>query len=357
VDPGYRAEQVVSAEIFTNFSRYPNLDAQLRFYLPLLERLQGTPGVVSAAVTNAVPLVTIQPGNLPFQIEGRAVDNPDARPSADGRIVSADYFKTLGVPLIQGRFFTEGDGREAPPVVVINQSMVRFWEGKDPIGSRLSTDNGRTWSTVVGVAGDVKQFGLDRDSVAQVYVPLRQTAQGLGGRLLVRTAGGLGSAAQIIKNAVRSIDPDMPIKNLRTLEEVRGEYLATPRLTAALLTLFAGLALLVTMAGLSGVIGTSVAQRTQEFGLRMALGAKRGSVLRMILGQGMRLVAAGLLLGVGASYAFTRALSSYLFGTGAMDPAALGAVLLTFMIAGILACLGPALRATAVDPLVALRTE
>ncbi len=357
VNPGYRAEQVTSAEIFTNFSRYPNLDTQLRFYLPLLERLQGTPGVVSAAVTNAVPLVTIQPGNLPFQIEGRVVDNPDARPSADGRIVSADYFKTLGIPLIQGRFFTEGDGREAPSVVVINQSMVRFWEGKDPIGSRLSTDNGQTWSTVIGVAGDVKQFGLDRDSVAQVYVPLRQTTQGLGGRLLVRTTGDLGSAAQLIKNAVRSIDPDMPIKNVRTLEEVRSDYLATPRLTAALLTLFAGLALLVTMAGLSGVIGTSVAQRTQEFGLRMALGARRERVLGMILGQGMRLVAAGLAIGVLASYAFTRALSSYLFGTEALDPAALGAVLLTFMVAGVLACLGPALRATAVDPLVALRTE
>ncbi|MBX7185063.1 MAG: ABC transporter permease [Vicinamibacteria bacterium] len=357
VDPGYRADQVTSADIFTNFSRYPNLDTQLRMYLPVLERLEGTPGVVSAAVTNAVPLSTLQPAALPFQIEGRVIENPDARPTADGRIVSAGYFKTLGIPLIQGRFFEESDGREAPPVVVINRSMMRYWEGRDPIGSRLSTDNGQTWSTVVGIAGDVKQFGLDRESVAQVYVPLRQTTQGLAGRVLVRTSGDPGSAARIIREAVRSIDPDMPITNLRTLEEIRSEYLATPRLTAVLLTLFAGLALLVTMAGLAGVIGTSVSQRTQEFGLRMALGARRHSVLGMVVKQGLRLVVIGLSLGVALSYTFTRSLSSYLFDTRATDPAALAAVLLTFVAAGVLACLGPALRATSVDPLIALRAE
>ena len=357
VDPGYRTDQVTSAEIFTNFSRYPNLDTQLRMYLPLLERLRGAPGVVSAAITNAVPLSTLQPGNVPFQIEGRVVDNPEARPVADGRIVSADYFKTLGIPLIQGRFFAESDGRDAPAVVVINQSMVRYWEGKDPIGSRISTDNGQTWTTVVGIARDVKQFGLDRDPVAQVYVPLRQTPQGLAGRLLVRATGDPGSAAQLIKNAVRSIDPDMPITNLRTLEEIRTEYLATPRLTAVLLSLFAGLALLVTMAGLSGVIGTSVSQRTQEFGLRMALGARRQSVLHMVVRQGLSLVLIGLSMGAVASYAFTSSLSSYLFDTRVMDPVAIAAVLLTFVVAGVLACLGPALRATNVDPLIALRAE
>jgi putative ABC transport system permease protein len=178
VDPGYRSDQVTSAEIFTNFSRYPNLDTQLRMYLPLLERLQGASGVISAAITNAVPLSTLQPGNVFFQIEGRLIDNPEARPVADSRIVSSDYFKTLGIPLLQGRSFAESDGRDAPAVVVINKSMMRYWEGKDPIGSRISTDNGQTWTTVVGIAGDVKQFGLDRETVAQVHVPLRQTSRG-----------------------------------------------------------------------------------------------------------------------------------------------------------------------------------
>jgi putative ABC transport system permease protein len=357
VDPGYRADQVISAEIFTNFSRYPDVNSQRRLYLPVLERLQGSPGVISAAITNAVPLSTLQPGNIPFQIEGRTVDNPDRRPTADSRIVSANYFKTLGIPLVQGRVFTESDAPETPLVVVVNQSMVRYWEGADPLGSRISTDNGQTWNTVVGIVGDVRQFGLDKDGVAQVYVPLRQTSQGLAGRVLVRTSGASSAAGQLIKNVVRSIDPDMPITNIRTLEEIRSEFLATPRLTALLLTLFAGLALLVTMAGLGGVIGTSVSQRTQEFGLRMALGARRDSVLLMVVRQGLTLVLIGLVTGVAASYAFTRALSGYLFETQVMDPAAIMVVLFTFVAAGVLACLGPALRATTVDPLIALRAE
>jgi ABC-type antimicrobial peptide transport system permease subunit len=161
----------------------------------------------------------------------------------------------------------------------------------------------------------------------------------------------------LIKNAVRALDPDMPIKNIRTLGDIREDYLATPRLTAALLAIFAGLALLVSMAGLGGVIGTSVSQRTQEFGLRMALGATRKSVLRMVVQQGLKLVISGLLLGVVASYAFTNLLSGYLFDTQVTDPVTVASVLLTFVVAGVLACLGPALRATTVDPLVALRTE
>jgi putative ABC transport system permease protein len=357
VDPGYRADQVMSAEIFTNFSRYPDVNAQRRLYLPLLERISGSPGVISAAITNAVPLSTLQPGNIPFQIEGRVVDDPNRRPTVDGRIVSVEYFKTLGIPLVQGRLFAESDAPETPQVIVINQSMVRHWEGADPIGSRISTDNGQTWATVVGIVGDVKQFGLERDAVAQAYLPLRQTTQGLGGRLLVRTSGSEAAAFQLIKSAVRSLDPDMPITNMRTLDDIRSDYLATPKLTALLLTLFAGLALLVTMAGLGGVIGTSVSQRTQEFGLRMALGAPRGSVLGMIVKQGLNLVLIGLAVGVLASYAFSRVLSSYLFDTHVMDPVAVGVVLATFVAAGVLACLGPAVRATSVDPLIALRTE
>ena len=357
VDAGYRADHVVTAEVFTNFSRYPDVDAQRRFYLPFLERLQGAPGVVSAAITNAVPLSASQPARIPFEIEGLAIDNPEKRPTVDARIVSPDYFKTLGIPILRGRVFTESDARETTPVVLINSSMVRYWEGRDPLGSRISTDRGQTWSTVTGVVGDVRQFGLDRDAVAQVYTPLRQTAQGLGGRVLVRTTSDTGSVAPLIKEAARAIDPDMPLTGIRTLEDLRDDSLAAPRLTAVLLTLFAALALVVTMAGLAGVIATSVSQRTQEFGLRMAMGATRGSVLRMVVGQGLGLVIVGLSLGVISSYAFTGVLSGYLYDTHVTDPVAIVIVLLTFVASGVLACLGPALRATAVDPLVALRAD
>ncbi len=357
VDPGYRADRVMSAELFTNFSKYPNVDTQRRFYLPLIERLQSQPGVIAVAVTNAVPLSASQPGSAPFRIEGRADDNPERRPTADLRIVSSDFFKTIGVPLVAGRTFAESDAENAPAVVVINRTMTRYWDPSDPIGSRISLDSGQTWSTIVGVVGDVKQFGLDRDAVAQVYTPLRQTTVGLGGLVLVRANGDEASTARTIRDAAWAIDPNMPVQNVRTLDEIRDRYLATPRLTAVLLTLFATLALLVTMAGVTGVIATSVSQRTQEFGVRMALGASRATVLQMVIRQGLALVCGGLLVGILAAVAVTRVLSSYLFDTRPTDPLTLLLVGAALVGAGAVACLGPAWRATTVDPMLALRSE
>ncbi len=357
VDPGYRADRVMSAELFTNFSKYPNVDTQRRFYLPLIERLQAQPGVISVAVTNAVPLRAAQPGNVPFQIEGHSDDNPERRPAADARIVSSDFFKTLGVPLVAGRTFTEADAESSAPVVVINKTMARYWDRNDPIGSRVSLDGGQHWATVVGIVGDVKQFGLDREVVPQIYTPLRQTTVGLGGLVLVRTNGDEAAAPRAIRDAAWAIDPDMPVQNLRTLDEIRDRYLATPRLTALLLTIFAGLALLVTMAGVTGVIATSVSQRTQEFGVRMALGASRATVLQMVVRQGLTLVLCGMVIGVAGAAATTRVLTGYLFDTAPTDPTTFAAVSAAFVIAGIAACVGPAWRATTVDPMLALRTE
>jgi predicted permease len=357
VDPGYRADSVMSAELFTNFSRYPNIDTQRRFYLPLIERLRAQPGVVSVAVTNAVPLRASQPGAAPFQIEGTVEEVPERRPTADARIVSADFFKTIGIPTVEGRTFTDGDGEDAPRVVVINRAMRRYWDKRDPIGSRISLDNGQTWATVVGIVGDVKQLGLDRDVVAQVYTPLRQTTVGLAGLVLVRGNLDAAAAARSIRDAAWAIDPNMPVQNVRTLDEIRERYLATPKLTAVLLTVFAALALLVTMAGVTGVIATSVSQRTQEFGVRMALGASRRSVLRMVVGQGLALVAVGLCLGVAASAGASRVLASLLFETSPIDPLTIAVVCAAFIVAGVAACLGPAWRATNVDPMLALRAE
>ena len=356
VDPGYRAERVLSAEAFTNFSKYPDTASQLRFYEPVLQRLRTEPGVVSVAVTNAVPLSASTPNNTPFEIEGRKTDNPDARPSADVRVVTPGYFETLGIPLVQGRALNDLDGRESPAVAIINKAMTRFWDKGDPVGSRVSFDNGQTWAAVVGVVGDVKQFGLDQASTAQVYTPLSQS-QGLAGRFLVRTSGDPVGAAKMIREDVHAIDPNMPVENIRTLDELRARYLATPKLTATLLTVFAGLALLVTMSGITGVIATSVSQRRQEFGVRMALGASRDRVLGLVVRQGLALVAAGLVIGVAASIALTRILSSYLFDTTPADPVTFAAVGLLFVLAGTLACLGPAWRATRVDPMLALRAD
>jgi putative ABC transport system permease protein len=357
VNPGYSGESVMTAEVFGNFTKYPDAETQRRLYVSLLERLQGAPGVTGAAVTNAVPMDAIQPGQTRFQIRERTYSSVDEQPTTDVRIASPGYFTTLNVPLLRGRVFTELDHEEAAPVIVVNETLARReWGGRDPIGSEVSANNGRTWATVIGVVADVRTFGLNREAVPQVYIPLRQSG-GLAGRVMVRMNGTPAQAAALIRETVRSVDPDLPVENVRTLDEIRERYLATPRLTATLLTVFAALALLVTVTGITGVIAQSVSQRTQEFGLRMALGATQMSVLRMVLRQGLLLVAAGLAIGIAASVAFARVLQAYLYATAPSDPMTLIAVALALVIAGTLACLGPAWRATTADPMLALRAE
>lgn len=357
VDPGYRAESVMSAEVFGNFTKYPDPPSLRRLYVSLLERLESTPGVTAAAVTNGIPLAGLQPGQTRFQVQGRIYNSPEERPTADVRVASPRFFDAIGVPLRQGRAFTELDHENAPQVVIINEALARReWEGRNPLGAEVSADNGQTWLTVVGIVGDVKTFGLDQDAVAQIYRPLRQSG-GIAGRVLVRMNGDATQATAIIRDAVHAIDVDLPIENVRTLDEIRDRYLATPRLTAMLLSVFAALALLVTVTGITGVIAQSVSQRTQEFGLRMALGASQNSVLAMVVGQGLTLVGAGLVIGIAASFAMARVLQSYLYQTTPSDPLTLVGVALAFVIAGTLACLGPAWRATTVDPMLALRAD
>ncbi len=356
VDAGYRSDRVLSAEVFGNFTRYQDADDFIRLYTPMLTTLGQQPGVVSASVASAVPL-TAQPMLSPFQIEGVAGVEAERLPTADLMIVSDRYFDALEVPLRRGRKFQESDTKESHPVVVISEAMARYWTGRDPIGSRISYDKGESWWTVVGVVGDVRQFGLDRDRVPQVYVPLAQTPFGLAGRVLVRTIGPPERMARAIREAVRTLDPNLPVKNVSTLDEQRREYLATPRLTALLLTVFAGVALVVTLTGLAGLIAMSVSQRTREFGLRMALGARPGQIVRGVIARAALLVVCGLAVGIGVATLTSRALSSYLFDTRPTDPATFTLVALTFLAAGLAACLVPARRATRVDPMLALRTE
>jgi putative ABC transport system permease protein len=357
VDPGYRGERVLSAEIFANFSKYGTPASRHRLYQDVLERLEAVPGVTSAAVTNAVPLAGMRPGQTWFQIEGRNDGNAELSPTADVRIASPDYFATLGVPLLRGRGFGPSDHETAERVVVINAAGARHWEGRDPIGSRVSVDGGQNWSTVVGMAGDVRHFGLDVEAVAQIYVPLAQAGGNLAGRILARTTGDSAAAMPAIRDAIQSVDPDMPIERLQTLDTIRAAYLATPRLTALLLTIFAGLALCITVTGIAGVIATSIAQRTREIGLRIAIGASARGVLAMVLRQGLKLIAIGLAIGIPLAVVFGLALRSYLFETAPADPLMLAGVAIALAVAGTLGCLGPALRATAIDPIAARRAD
>jgi putative ABC transport system permease protein len=367
VETGYRSDGVLSAQVYGNFSKYPTIVEQRALYLPLLERIQAMPGVSAAAITNAVPLGgAATPGATRFQIEGQVIDDPERRPTADVRVATPQYFATLGVPMVSGRVFSELDSEESLKVVVINKAMTKYWDGKDPIGSRIAlpaaplpgtTAPRLEWYSIVGVVGDVKQFGLALETVAQVYVPLRQTPFGVLGQVLVRTAGDPASFANTLRSTVYAVDPNQPVENVQTLDDLRSEALAAPRLTAILLGVFAALALLVTLAGIGGVIATSVQQRTKEFGLRMALGARRDSVLTMVVRQGLTLVLIGLALGVVGALVAGRVLSAYLYQTAPRDPLIFASVAALFILSGVVACLIPARRATTVDPLIALRAE
>jgi putative ABC transport system permease protein len=356
VDAGYRSDGVLSAQVYGNFSRYGNINALRRLYLPILERLDGQPGVVSAAITNAVPLAGAAPGTTRFEIEGRLNDDPNLRPTTDVRVASDRYFETIGIPLVNGRVFNRFDTSDSLPVAVINSAMTRYWQGANPLGTRIST-NRKVWFTVVGVVGDVRQFGLAVPTVAQVYIPLTQSPFNFAGQVLVRTVNDPARMESALRQTVHAVDPNQPVEAVRTLDDLRAEALAAPRLTATLLLIFAGLALLMTLAGIGGVIATSVTARTREFGVRMALGAGRETVLAMVLRQGVTLVAVGLAIGLAGALALSRVLSAYLYQTTPHDPLVLILVSVAFLAAGAIACLGPARRATMVDPLIALRTE
>ncbi len=356
VDAGYRSDGVLSAQVYGNFSRYGNINSLRRLYLPILDRLSSEPGVVSAAITNAVPLAGAAPGTVRFEIEGRMAEDPELRPTTDVRVASDRYFETIGIPLVSGRTFNQFDTSDSLPVAMINSSMARYWQGANPIGTRVST-NRKTWFTVVGVVGDVKQFGLAVETVAQIYIPLTQSPFNFAGQVLVRTADDPARFESVLRRTVHAVDPNQPVEAVRTLDDLRYEALAAPRLTATLLAIFAVLALVMTLAGIGGVIATSVNARTREFGVRMALGAGRETVHAMVVRQGLTLVAIGLAIGLAASLALSHVLSAYLYQTTSRDPLVLGVVSGAFLAAGAIACLGPARRATLVDPLIALRTE
>ena len=356
VDAGYRVDHVLSAEIFANFSKYATPESRQRLYEDVLERLEAVPGVASAAITNAVPLSGMRPGQTRLRIEGVG-DAGELAPTVDGRIASPAYFETLGIPLIRGRVFEETDTATTERVAVINEAAARQWGNLDPFGARVAVDGGRNWYRIVGIVGDVRNFGLDVEAVAQAYTPLTQANGNIQGRILARTAGDLATAMSAIRDAIQSVDPDMPIERMQTLDTIRNAYLATPRLTALLLSLFAGLALCITVTGIAGVIATSVAQRTREIGLRIAVGASARGVLTMVLTQGFKLVGIGIAAGVPLAVIFGLALRSYLFDTAPADPLMLIGVALALGVAGTLGCVGPALRATRIDPIAALRAE
>jgi predicted permease len=356
VDPGFKTDNLLTMRIDLNFSKYkgPQIPA---FWERLEERLKAEPGVLAAGGGGTFPLNDLGPFTGAIRIEGHDLAPDAPRPLVNFYLATPDYFSTIGQPLLAGRAFVRADrDPDSPnPVVIINKSMARhYWPDQDPVGRRIAGD-GERWFTIVGVVADTLQQ-LKESAHDEVYRPLIQTTQ-LSTTWLLRTGIDPASMERQIRRAVRAIDPDQPVDHFRTVAEVRRASLESPRLTAVLLGLFALLALVITAAGIAGVIAFSVNQRTQEFGIRMALGAQRGSVLSMVLRQGISLVLIGLAIGMAGAVVLTRALTTILFGVQPTDALTFVAVSMVLVAVAAGACLVPARRAASVDPMVALRVS
>ena len=358
VETGFRSENVLSSVVSLNFTKYAEDSSKDAFWQKALAAVAAKPGVLSAAFASPFPVDSqADPFVGTLRVEGHPLPQGTAYPHANVHVVSEDYFKTLGIPLTRGRLFTSADKRGMQEVVVISQSLAqRHWPSSNPLGQRVSLDDGKSWMTVVGVVGDVRQYGLNKPPVDTVYASLLQNAQ-LSGVVMVHTALDPRRMARTVVDAVHEVDPQQPVVRVRTLDEIHDEWLASPRLTASLIAIFAALALIITLAGISGVTALAVSQRTREIGIRMALGATRGRVLGMVLAQGMVLVVLGLALGAAGAPPLTHWMADLLFGVKPTDPVTYLAVALVVLAVAAAACFIPSRRAASVDPLVALRSE
>jgi len=360
LDIGVNPENVLTLRTMLPRNKYGELPKRDAFYRQALERARALPGVVSAGYTTAMPL-TWKGGTNGFVIEGR-----DQGPGQDAqcRQISTGYMETMGVKLRQGRFFDYHDDVQSQPVAVINETMARqFWPGEGALGKRFKlgpVDSQNPWVTVVGVVGDVKEMGLEAPAKAEMFFPYQQLPRMLWNMprdLAVRTTGDPMSVAAAARQAVWSVDRNQPVSNVRTMNEILAEEVAQRRIGMTLLAAFAALALALASLGIYGVLSYSVAQRRQEIGVRMALGAGRKDVMRMVLADGMRLAAAGVAVGLGVSFALTRLMAGLLFGVSASDLRTLAGVTLLLTLVALVACYIPARRATKVDPMIALRYE
>ena len=358
-DPGFRADNILALSLSLPDYKYPKAADRRVFFDRLLEGTKGLSGVQAVGETSSLPLGGAVP-SASFNIEGRPVALGQQSPHGDYASVTSDYFQTLGIKLVRGRVFTEHDNSDIAGVAIIDESMARkYWPNEDPIGKRITFEGGRqnpVWREIVGIVGHVKSQSLDAESRPQYYVPVDQRPES-SMLLAVRTADGPSSLAPAVRGLIRSLDKDLPVYRVTTMEQLVAASMAQRRFSMLLLGVFALIALLLAAVGLYGVTAYSVTQRTHEIGLRVALGAQRSDVLKMVVGEGMLLISVGIALGLIASFALTRLLRTLLFGVSGTDPLTFVAITLLLTLVALLACYIPARRATKVDPLVALRYE
>ena len=363
VDLGFRQDHVLTFALPVSFDRFPRPEQVTAFYRPLLAKISALPGISSATISNATPIQWTGWG-MNFSIAGQPAADPAALPNAGFTLVSPDYFRTFGIQIMAGRSFTEQDDAGSLPVAMVNETFLkRYLANLDPLKQRVvvrrlgvSTMGPPVEWNIVGVYRDVHNRSVRRESSPEISAPFWQSPLPWV-RVSVRTSGDPASMTQSIAAEVRSADPDLAMDQVRTMDQVVDEALGGDRFLTLLFAGFAGVALVLAAIGIYGVMSFTVAQRTQEIGLRMAVGAGSRQVLLLVLKEGMLLALAGLLLGLGGTYFVGRAMSSVLYQIGAMDFASVGAVAVVLLLAAILACYFPARRATRIDPMAALRCE
>ena len=360
VNPGFNPHHVLTFTFDLPETQY-STDQQKIFYHQALDRFNAIPGVVSAAAALPLP-ISGHRFNISFKIEGRPVANGN-EPSEEVRIVSPGYFKTMGIPLLEGREFAATDTPTSPDVVIINQAFAaRYFPNEDPIGKRMIPGVSDTnvpqepAREIVGVVGNVKTVALNRGVKPEYFLPYPQALIG-SMNIVLRTQGAPESVLDAARETIHSMDSTLPLYRVQTMDQYLGASVAQLRISMALLSIFAGLALALAAVGIYGVMSHLVTQRTHEVGIRMALGAQRDDVLRLVLGQGIKLALTGVITGIFAAWGLTRLLAAMLYGISAQDPLTFGVIAVLLALVALAACYIPAWRATKVDPLVALRYE
>ncbi|HEU4713487.1 MAG TPA: ABC transporter permease [Pyrinomonadaceae bacterium] len=360
VDPGFRADNLLTMKVVLPKPKYAEFERRTTFYNDLVQRVESIAGVKSAAVTTNLPLYR-QGNSIGISIEGRPAPPPGQENIVVTRIVSPKYFDTMSIPLLSGRHLTDQDTQTSPRAVVISETMARrYWPGEDAVGKRIGAgriQRPEDWIQVVGVVKDVRQFELTAEPRPQMYLSYRQAGFFEPNDLVVKTDVDPTSLAATVRKAVWEIDKDQPVSNIRTMEEILLDSIARQRFSMLLLAIFAAVALVLAAVGIYGVMSYSVAQRTHEIGIRMALGAQTGAVLKLAVSYGLKLVVAGLVIGLIAAFALTRVMSTLLFGVTATDPMTFTLISLLLVFVAAVASYVPARRATKVDPIIALRYE